>query len=252
MTPEALRNNLKEEFKNQDVFSRQELFNFFQKYSPELKETTFRWRIYDLKQKQIIRSVSKDRFSLFYQPAFTPSIDPKTRAAFKEVKKEFPEAKISVWNTKWLNELMLHQPDKCMTIVETESDAVNPVFNHFKDAGYKNVFLEPGKKEIENYVSDAPNPTIISNLITKAPTVLLDTNVIIASLEKILVDIFSDPILFSAFQGYELAVIFENAFKKYDVNATTLYSYASRRGKKEELNKFIVSNTVFPYKSLYD
>ena len=252
MTPKALRNDLKEEFKDQDIFSRQELFNFFRKYSPELKETTFRWRIHDLKQKQIIRSVSKDSFSLFYQPAFTPSIDSKTQATFKEAKKEFPEAKISVWNTKWLNELMLHQPNKYMTILETESDAAHPVFNHFKDTGYKNVFLEPGKKEIENYVSDAPNPTIISNLITKAPTVLLDTNVIIASLEKILVDIFSDPILFNAFQGNELAVIFENAFKKYEVNTTKLYSYASRRGKKEELIEFIVSNTGFPFKSLYD
>lgn len=252
MTAELLKNNLTEEFKCRDFFSREELFNFFLKYTPGLKETTFRWRIHDLKQKQILRSISKDRFSLLFQPSFTPSIDSTLKTIFKEVKKEFPNVKVSVWNTKWLNELMLHQPDRYMTILETESDAANFVFNHFKDSGYKNIFFDPSKKEIDNYISDSPNPTIISNLITKAPTVILDSNLIVASLEKILVDIFSDPTLFSAFQGNELGVIFENAFQKYDVNATTLYSYAARRGKKEELNQFILSNTLFPFQILHD
>jgi len=252
MTIELLQNKLNEEFKGRDFFSRTELFNFFLKFNPELKETTFRWRIHDLKQKQILRSISKDRFSLLYQPAFIPSVDSNLKSVFKKAKKEFPNAKLSIWNTKWLNELMLHQPGKYMTILDTEPDAAHFVFNHFKDAGYNNVFLDPSKKEIENYVSSTDNPTIISNLITKAPTFVLDTNVIIASLEKILVDIFSDPILFSAFQGNELAIIFENAFKKYDINATTLYSYAARRGKKEELSHFILSNTLFPFQALYD
>lgn len=245
MTEDFLIQELKDRFKGRDFFSREELYNFFLKYNPTLSENTFRWRIFDLKQKRIIRSISKAVFSLQYHPAFIPSIEPKTKNIFKEVKKQFPHTKLSIWNTKWLNELMLHQPGRFMTILEIESDAAKSVFNYFKDSGQRNVFFEPRKKEIENYISDNNDPIIISKLLTKSPTVLVD-NITVPSLEKILVDIYADPVLYSAFQGNELTVIFENAFNKYEVNATRLYSYAARRNKKNELEKFILSNTDFP------
>jgi hypothetical protein len=249
MKEAAIIKKLKEEFKDRDFFSREELYKFFTRYTPELRETTFRWRIYDLKQKQIIRSVSRARFSLFYQPAFVPEIDLKIKSTFQQLKKEFPYVKISIWNTKWLNQLMLHQPGKFLTIIEVESEAKSSVFNYLKDSGHKNVFLEPSKREIENYISDNNDSIIVLGLISKSPTVEVK-KVTIPSIEKILVDIFSDPSLFVSFQGSEMIYIYENAFKKYDVNATRLYNYANRRNKKKDLEHFILSNTIFPIKEL--
>ncbi|MBK7184294.1 MAG: hypothetical protein IPH89_16080 [Bacteroidetes bacterium] len=146
MTETFLIQELKDHFKNRDVFTRMELYEFFLRFNPELKETTFRWRIYDLKQKQIIRSISRARFTLHYQPTFIPFVETKLKTLFKAVKKNFPYTKISVWNTKWLNEFMLHQPGRFMTILEVESEAASSVFNSLKDSNYKNVFLNQKKK----------------------------------------------------------------------------------------------------------
>jgi len=249
MKEAILIKSLKEEFKDRDFFSREELYKFFTKYTPELKETTFRWRIYDLKQKQIIRSVSKARFSLFYQPAFIPEIDLKIKNTFQQLKKEFPYVKISIWNTKWLNHLMLHQPGRFLTIIEVENEAKSSVFNYLKDAGHKNVFLEPNKKEIENYIADNADSLVVMGLISKSPTVEIN-RIIVPSIEKILVDIFSDSSLYASFQGSEMTYIYENAFKKYDVNETRLYNYANRRNKRKDLEHFILSNTILPIKEL--
>lgn len=249
MEEAVLIKKLKEEFKGRDFFSREALYHFFTRYTPELKETTFRWRIYDLKRKQIIRSVSRARFSLFLQPAFTPEIDSKIRNLYQKVKKEFPYVKISIWNTKWLNQLMLHQPGKFLTIIEIENEAKSSVFSYLKDAGHKNVFLEPNKREIENYIADNRDSIIVSGLISKSPTVEIN-KIIVPGIEKILVDIFSDSSLYASFQGSEMVHIYENAFKKYDVNATRLFNYANRRNKRKDLERFILSNTIFPLREL--
>ena len=42
------------EFKDRESFSRDELFDFFRLYEPDLKEGTFGWRVFDLKNKNII------------------------------------------------------------------------------------------------------------------------------------------------------------------------------------------------------
>lgn len=232
-------------FKGRDIFTRQELFEFLLRFNPILKETTFRWRIYDLKQKQIIRSISKAKFTLHYQPAYIPFIDLKLKSIYKDVKKNFPHTKICVWNTKWLNEFMLHQPGRFMTVLEVEQDATSSVFHYLKDAEYKNVFIDPKKKELENYLYDSHDPIVILGLVSKAPTITVE-KAITASLEKILVDIFCNPELFNAFQGQELNLIFENAFKKYEINTTRLFYYATRRNKKEALEKFITSHLEIP------
>jgi hypothetical protein len=244
-----LISDLYEEFGKRETFSREELFQFLQKFSPTVNETTFRWRIFDLKRKQIIRSISRGHFSLFYKPAYIPELEQKIKKLFQEIKKEFPYVKIAIWNTKWLNELMLHQPGKFLTVIEVENEAKSSVFNYLKDAGHKNVYLEPNEKEFYNYILDKTNSIIVTGLISKSPTLEID-NVNVPGIEKILVDIFSDPLLYASFQGSEMVNIFENVFRKYHVNTTTLYSYATRRNKKNELQTFIISNPVFPTKAL--
>ena len=51
-------------FKNRENFSRTELYDFYMQFDNELKETTFRWRIYNLKQKKVINTVAKSIYTL--------------------------------------------------------------------------------------------------------------------------------------------------------------------------------------------
>jgi len=90
-------------------------------------------------------------------------------------------------------------------------------------------------------MSDNSNPIIIKTLITEAPTQNID-GINTSSLEEILVDVFCDKIIFSAFQGNEMRTIYREAFLKYSINRSKLLRYADRRGKKEQLKKYINTN----------
>ena len=52
-----------------------------------------------------------------------------------------------------------------------------------------------------------------------------------------LVDLYCDVDLFQFYQGKEKGTIFKEAFSKYTINKSKLLRYASRRGKKEEIEK---------------
>ncbi len=137
---------LKKEFEKRESFSKQELFDFYLRYEPKLKETTFRWRIFDLKEKGIIGPLSRDLLTLTNKPVFKPQINDAERRLANRIMKQFYPLGLCIWSTKILSEFMLHQPGKFITILEVEKAAVEPVFHFLKDIHTKDVYLLPQEK----------------------------------------------------------------------------------------------------------
>ncbi len=242
MAKEFVIEQLKLTFQDRDSFSREELWDFYRIYEPNLIEGTLGWRIYHLKEKKIIRSIKKGIYTLSYKPVYKPEIDNKQRDLFLKINKQFIDIKACIWTTRGLSEFMLHIPSKNSIIVEVENDAIETVFHFLKDANVKNVFLQPTEKEMEMYVYELEDPIIIKSLVTKSP-LKKQKKVSSPLLEKILVDVFSDKIVFNAFQGNELSTIFNNAYNKYEINFSKLLTYAKRRGKEKEIIDFMISKT---------
>lgn len=236
---------LKETFRERKSFSRQDLFDFFRQFEPGLKENTFRWRVYHLKNKNVIRQVSRQKFVLTYKPVFGPLIGENERKLTVLIQKQFKSLKLIVWSTRIINEFMLHQPVRYYTIVEVERDAVEPVFYFLKDSNVKNVFLDPDEREIAKYISGLENAIVILPLISKAP---IQKNRITSTLtiEKLLVDLFSNKQLFNAYQGGELVQVYNNAYSRYSIDFTKLLSYATRRRKAVDLRNFLSQKTDIP------
>ncbi len=64
----------------------------------------------------------------------------------------------------------------------------------------------------------------------------------IATLEKIMVDLFADENLLHFYQGSEMVNIYEKIIDRYSINFTKLFSYAKRRKKEQEIKQFISNN----------
>ena len=159
--------------------------------------------------------------------------------------KQFSDLKLSIWSTQILNEFLLHIPGNKFTVLEVEKDALEPVFHYLQDTNIKDIFLEPTEKEMALYVNDKTNAIILKKLITKSPLQRIDY-VPTITLEKLIVDIYSDKKLFEAFQGSELVRIINNAFKKYAINTTTLLNYANRRSKRDDMEAYLMQKTDLP------
>ena len=233
---------LKKEFKDKDVISREQLFDFYRQFEPDLKETTFRWRIHDLKNKKIISSSSRKLFTFLYKPTFKPEIGEAERKIYRRIAKQFPGIKCCIWSTKIANEFVLHIPGRFLTILQIEKEALEPVYEFLKEQNFRNLYIQPEEKEIERYIYQNELAIILKTLISKSQTQRVDT-VITTTLEKLLVDLYCDKKLFAAFQGSELIHMVNNAQSRYSIDFTKLLSYAKRRRKETEIMEFFSAKT---------
>ncbi|MCO5232354.1 MAG: hypothetical protein M9888_01305 [Chitinophagales bacterium] len=122
-------------------------------------------------------------------------------------------------------------------MVETDKETTNSAFYFLREIK-KSVFIEPTSDILEKYILNEKETFIIKPIISEAPTQNIN-GIETITIEKVLVDIFCDDVIFSTQQGEEIRMIFKNAFEKYTINQSKMLRYADRRRKKEELSQFI-------------
>ena len=253
--PKFVETRIIKEFKDRKSFTREELFDFFKYYEPDLKEGTFGWRIYDLKNKKIIKTLKRGLYSIAYKPKFKPDISQDISKIAKKISDKYDDIKFCVWDSSWLNEFSQHQASKRMILVEVEKDFVESLFYDLKDSFNSDIYFNPDEKSINFYISESEHPIIIKRLISRSPIAKQTEKKMefyTPLLEKILVDIFVEEKLFYFSQGSELVNIYENAINSYAINFTKLFSYAQRREKEQDLKLFLTNNMFHLIKDIID
>ena len=228
---------LKNRFSDQEVFKTLDLTAFYRELEPEVKKSTINWRVYRLAKMDVLRRLGRGVFTVGKNRTYTPSLRESTKRLFEDVRSAFPYLHVSVWNTSLLNEFMLHQPSRFLTILEVDRDAMESVFEYLKE-GYDQVFIKPNKEIVQRYILNLQEAIIIKPLISESPLDNVD-GITVPQLEKMLVDIYCDKQIFISYHGSELYTIFEEAFAKYAINEKTLLRYASRRRRKEEIMELL-------------
>lgn len=212
---------------NSYMFSNNDLYNFYKQNEPDLKETTFRWRVYKLKEKKIISSPKRGKYIISKKNPFIPIIDDYLIKIYKKLKEAFPYTDICIWRTSWLNEFMTQQVITNNIIIEIEKEAMQSAYSLLLEDN-KNIYVKPTKKEIDLYILGGVENIIIKNLNKESPVMKIH-NIIIPKIEKILIDIFKEKELFIQYQGNELINIYEELLNNYLINYSTIKRYATRR-----------------------
>lgn len=243
--PKIIENKLIEEFKDKESFTKEELFDFFRRLEPDLKEGTFGWRVYDLKNKNIIKSVRRGYYTISSKSKYKPDISNEIVKLAGHLTGKYKDINYCIWETEWLNEFSQHQSTKKLITIEIEKDFVESLFFELKNLSQFDFYLNPDEKTIDFYISESTKPVIIRKLVTRSPVekrTEKKVKLVIPLLEKILVDLFSEEKLYYFYQGSELIHIYENAIKNYTINFSKLFSYAGRREKEKVIRKFMIEN----------
>jgi hypothetical protein len=219
-------------FQGQQTISKKDLVDGIRKDFPNLKESSINVYLSKLKKEGVLKNPTRGIYALQGNNEFCPVINSQLKRLFNNIKKDYPFIDFCIWNTIWLNDLMRHQPFKFYTIVALEKDVAQSVFYKLKDKG-KQVFLEPDAETFELYIHNSDDVIIIKHLVSEAPIIETE-NIIIPSLEKLLVDMIIDTNLYGAQQG-ELNFIYESAFSKFEINQGKMKRYAQRRNKEKEV-----------------
>ena len=228
----ALKNKIHSYFEEGSTISKDRLVEFILMDFPELKKSSVTVYLSRLKKDEIIKNPSRGIYALKGKKAYIPNVDAKLKRLFNKVKKEYPFVDFCIWNTKWFNEFMRHQPFKFYTIIELDKDVTESVFYTLKDLG-KQVFIEPDTETFDLYISHSDDVIILKHLISEAP---LHENgkITIPTIEKLLVDMTIDVKIYATQQS-EIEFIYENAFEKYEINKNKMKRYAYRRNRENEV-----------------
>ena len=224
-------------FKDRDVFETDEIVDFYRSTEDEVKPATINWRIYSFVQKGILQRVGRGKFKIGSSKTYTPEVSAKLKTLYNKVHKKFPFITMCVWHTSVFNEFMQHQAGKFYYLIEVEKESAEAVFYTLKDEHYA-VLLNPSQEILTKYTPKNKDVYIVKPLISEAPVQKTD-KVFTVSIEKILVDIFCDNVLFAAQQGAEMRTIFNEALSKYTVNQSKMLRYANRRKKKIAFNNYL-------------
>jgi hypothetical protein len=188
-------------------------------------------------QQGILKRVGRGKFMLGESKEYKPEISPKLKSLYNKLKKEFPYVNMCMWNTSIINEFMIHQPAKFYNIIEVEKDATDSVFYFLKNLN-QNAFISPTKEILERYIPESKAIFLIVPLVSEAPVQTIN-GVETITLEKMLVDIHSNDLIFSAQQGSEKRTIFNEALSKYTISQSKMLRYANRRRQKKSFSNFL-------------
>jgi hypothetical protein len=146
-----------------------------------------------------------------------------------------------VWSSKAIAPYRHHIPNFNYIYIDVERDITESIFNFLNSNSSIRVFLCPNLDDFSRYIIGNES-IIVRTLISEAPLQIIEgTNT--PTIEKLLVDIVGD-IEFLFLQGSEINHVYTSAFEKHNINKNKLLRYATRRGRKEEVEELIKINKL--------
>lgn len=204
-------------------------------------KSTVNWRVYELVNKDVLERVGKGKFRLGSGNLFTPVLNTKHFKISAAIKDKFPFTSFCIWDSSFIKEFSQHISKNSLTLVDIQRGSEESVFYLLKEQ-FAQVFLMPTKDMLNNFVYDLKKSIVVRTLVSEAPYREV-RNIPVATLEKILVDIFTDE-EFAYLRGNEMLVIFKTAFERYTISESKLTRYADRKRKKEPLLTFLKENNI--------
>jgi hypothetical protein len=159
----------------------------------------------------------------------------------QQIKNQISFVDCCLWSCSALFPYMNHIPKPNLMFVDIGREVAELVFNHLNANSNKRVFLMPSLTDFERYIS-TNEAIIIRPLITESPLQLVE-GINTPAIEKILVDVVGD-IEFSFLQDSEINYFYTTIFERHNVNKNKLLRYATRRGRKEEIEQLLINNKL--------
>jgi len=170
------------------------------------------------------------------QKNFIAFVSDELKQLSQKIKVQFPFVNHCVWSSKAIVPFMHHIPNLNYTYVDADRDVAESVFDFLNDNSSKRVFLCPNQDEFNRYVVGT-NAIIVRTLVSEAPLQVIE-GVNTPTIEKILVDAAGD-VEFDFLQGTEITYFYRNIIERHNINKSKLLRYATRRGRRTEVEQLL-------------
>lgn len=142
-----------------------------------------------------------------------------------------------MWDTQMLNDVAGSAVERYWIFVLVNKEEVDSMFDNMLDFS-KQTFLQPDNDTINRYLMAHNEAIIITPLISETPLYTIGEYTTL-SIEALLVNVWMKYESLLQPIGFDIKVLYQQAFQKYNVNQSKLLRYAARRDKRKEINEFI-------------
>lgn len=229
------KQQLIEKFSEKETISLRDIDAFYRESEPEISKTSVSWRVYSLVQDGALQRIGHGLYKIGTTKPFLPVVSPKMKQINKYLKSNFPYIQFCIWDLSFMNQFANHLINYNVLFADVEKDVMESAYYVLKESFSK--VIQVG--DLYDDLSEFKDWIIIRSLTSRAPIQKID-NVTLPSLEKTLVDLYSDK-EFTPFQGKELLTIFSSAFEQYTINENTMLRYAERKNRRNEIEDIIQS-----------
>jgi hypothetical protein len=222
------------------VYTRHEIYDALLNEKPALNDNSFKWIISEMVKSGIIFRKQRGEYVLqssliLNKHIFNPSMNVKLQEISEKIEAKFPHVDFVCFESVQLNVFLNHLIGRNTLFVLVEKDAIEFVFRYLQEEDVGNVLLRPSEKEWDAYCTG--NNIVMLNLISEAPKSSDEYHSM--CIEQLLVDIVAEKTFRNLYSKSELENIYELADKSYLIDYARLLRYARRRGKAEEVKKYI-------------
>ncbi len=210
---------------------------------PDCSESSINWMLVTLRKQGSLASAGAGKY--YRIPHDAP---PKKHYSHhpsqeyldleKDITESYPLVNFQMWELIQMNDFVNHQIAKNVIFIEVESMLLDTVYELLHEK-YPYAMIQPTSDVF--YKQRAPETDIVvQKLISEAPSPDADHSCVI---EKLLVDLLSKKLSGTLIERNEYPSIYEDVFRKYNIDETRMFRYAKRRHLYARLLSFITTKT---------
>ncbi|MDD7402793.1 MAG: DUF6577 family protein [Butyribacter sp.] len=226
---------------NIDEFTREELLESFRKGGYQLSEASFYKKVENMVNAGELVRIGRNRYCLpnGKQQVYSYDYSELTEEVASYIVGKYPYLDFTIFELVQMNDFVNHMMAHNVIFLSVESDVMDFVFDSLKEKYPGKVLINPTEDIYHQYWSD--NMIVIVKLITEAPKGQLKKWH--TRLEKLLVDIMSEPLLLASISESEYPEIYMDAFERYYIDEKCLFRYANRRKSTKKIKELIQDKT---------
>ncbi len=225
-----IKKELIDAIKNKEIVSRTELLNLIDKCYGGISRSYFYRIISELMKQGILTKLDSYTYSTKISVSFSYFLsDDNIESTIKGY------SDYTLWDTNIINKWMNHLLNNVITFVEVDKDLMQFAAEDLKNAGYSYVLVNPSVTEFYKYFG---RHTIVIKPLVKS---LIEKDHHI-SIERLIVELYSNKIAKSLYSDNELISMLNEIFKTYNINLKKIYHIAKRKKIYDQFYSYLAKN----------
>jgi hypothetical protein len=219
-------------------YSHQELIKLLKNNYPQMRDSSYHWAVCGMLKSGSLTKIARNVYVVQNErkkPVYRPAYSDLAAKLISQVSDKYPSVHFTVFETALMNDFLNHLVAQNTVYIQMENDVSVFVFRFLQELGYDHLLYKPNKDDYALYWKK--DCIVVTDLISEAPLSASAPHEI--CLEKMLVDMYCDKLISSAYSKSEYPEVLRQAMETYHIESTKMMRYARRRGREDEMKKIL-------------